>query len=78
MPRAGAEPRLIILTFAPCGREKTLAFIRWLGVNVARETERAILGAASPLAKSIDICRDNLRRILDQPLPGRDPSRRQR
>lgn len=64
---AGVEPRRIILTFAPCGREKTLAFIRWLGVRVAPETERAILGAASPLAKSIEICRDNLRRILDEP-----------
>ena len=62
---AGTAPRRIILTFAPCGREKTLAFIRWLGVNVSAETERAILGAASPLAKSIEICRDNLRRILD-------------
>lgn len=64
---AGADPRRLILTFAPCGREKTLAFLRWLGVNVAPETERAILGAASPLAKSIEICRDNLRRILDGP-----------
>lgn len=64
---AGVPPRRIVLTFAPCGREKTLAFIRWLGVNVAPETERAILGAASPLAKSIEICRDNLRRILDEP-----------
>jgi hypothetical protein len=64
---AGADPRRVILTFAPCGREKTLAFLRWLGVNVAPETERAILGAASPLAKSIEICRDNLRRILDRP-----------
>jgi hypothetical protein len=62
---AGTEPRRVILTFAPCGREKTLAFIRWLGVNVSAQTERAILGAASPLAKSIEICRDNLRRILD-------------
>ena len=62
---AGTAPRRVILTFAPCGREKTLAFIRWLGVNVSAETERAILGAASPLAKSIEICRDNLRRILD-------------
>ncbi|MGH8689429.1 MAG: hypothetical protein ACREUS_00230 [Burkholderiales bacterium] len=61
---AGTEPRRVILTFAPCGREKTLAFLRWLGVNVAPETERAILGAARPLAKSIEICRDNLRRIL--------------
>ena len=64
---AGVDPRRVILTFAPCGREKTLAFLRWLGVNVAPETERAILGAPSPLAKSIDICRDNLRRILDAP-----------
>ncbi len=62
---AGTEPKRVILTFAPCGRDKTLAFMRWLGVNVAAETERAILGAARPLAKSIEICRDNLRRILD-------------
>ena len=62
---AGTEPKRIVLTFAPCGREKTLAFLRWLGVNIAPETERAILGAARPLARSIEICRDNLRRILD-------------
>src|SRR5918994_1229717 len=62
---AGTDPQRVILTFAPCGREKTLAFIRWLGVNVTPDTERSILGAASPLAKSIEICRDNLRRILD-------------
>jgi hypothetical protein len=64
---AGVEPRRVVLTFSPCGREKTLAFIRWLGVNVAAETERAILGAAQPISKSIEICCDNLRRILDQP-----------
>lgn len=63
---AGVEPKRVILTFAPCGREKTIAFLRWLGVNVAPETERAILGAARPLEKSIAICRDNLRRILDE------------
>lgn len=62
---AGTAPKRVILTFAPCGREKTLAFLRWLGVNVSAETERAILGAANPLARSIEICRDNLRRILD-------------
>ena len=62
---AGIAPKRVILTFAPCGREKTLAFLRWLGVNVSPDTERAILGAARPLAKSIEICRDNLRRILE-------------
>lgn len=70
---AGTDPRRVILTFAPCGREKTLAFLRWLGVNVAPETERAILGAASPLARSIEICRDNLRRILDGAYRGAIP-----
>jgi hypothetical protein len=62
---AGITPKRVILTFAPCGREKTLGFLRWLGVNVSADTERAILGASNPLARSIGICRDNLRRILD-------------
>ena len=70
---AGARPKRIVLTFAPCGREKTLTFMRWLGVNIAPETERAILGAANPLAKSIEICRDNLRRILDGGYAGQVP-----
>lgn len=70
---AGTAPKRIVLTFAPCGREKTLTFMRWLGVNVAPDTERAILGAANPLAKSIEICRDNLRRILDGGAAGQVP-----
>ncbi len=64
---AGVKPRRIVLTFSPVGREKTMAFLNWLGVRIAPETARAILGAASPLAKSVEICRDNLRQILDQP-----------
>jgi hypothetical protein len=70
---AGVEPRRIVLTFAPCGREKTLAFMRWLGVNIAPQTERAILGAADPIARSIAICRDNLRAILDEPYASHIP-----
>jgi len=64
---AGVKPRRIVLSFAPVGREKTMAFLNWLGVRIPPETSRAILGAANPLAKSIDVCRDNLRRILAQP-----------
>jgi 5,10-methylenetetrahydrofolate reductase len=70
---AGVAPRRVVLTFAPCGRERTLAFLRWLGVNVTEETARAILGAARPLERSIAICRDNLRRILDGPYAGAIP-----
>jgi 5,10-methylenetetrahydrofolate reductase len=64
---AGVAPRRVVLTFSPVGREKTMAFLRWLGVNVPPATAAAILGASNPLAKSIETCRDNLRRILDQP-----------
>ncbi len=61
---AGVEPRRVVLTFSPVGREKTMAFLRWLGVRLPADTERSILGAPNPLARSIEICRDNLRRIL--------------
>ena len=64
---AGVEPRRIVLTFAPVGREKTVAFLNWLGVRIPHETARAILENAVPLKKSIEICRENLRRILEQP-----------
>ena len=70
---AGGAPRRIILTFAPVGRERTMMFLKWLGVNVPEATQRAILGAADPLARSIGICRDNLRRILDAPYAGSIP-----
>jgi len=62
---AGVQPRRIVLTFAPAGREKTIAFLKWLGVHIPLETEAAILTAANPIARSIEICRDNLRRILE-------------
>jgi 5,10-methylenetetrahydrofolate reductase len=61
---AGVKPRRVVLTFAPVGREKTLAFLRWLGVRIAEDKQRAILEAPQPLAKSIELCCDNLRRIL--------------
>lgn len=63
---AGVAPRRVILTFAPCGRPKTLDFIRWLGVAISDETATAILEDPAPLTRSIAICRDHLRRILDQ------------
>ena len=62
---AGLEPHRVLLTFAPCGREKTMAFIKWLGIEVSEATERAIFSAPNPLARSIEIARENLQRILD-------------
>jgi len=39
--------------------------MKWLGISIPSETEHAILAAPAPLSKSIDICRANLRQILD-------------
>jgi hypothetical protein len=64
---AGVKPKRIVLTFSPVGREKTMAFLEWLGVQVPPELRKAILENAKPLGKSIEVCRDNLRRILDHP-----------
>jgi 5,10-methylenetetrahydrofolate reductase len=69
----GVAPRRIVLTFSPCGREKTLAFIKWLGVAISPATERAILDDPAPFSRSIQLCRDNLRQILDQGLGQRLP-----
>ncbi len=59
-------PSRVVLTFAPCGRPKTMDFMKWLGIAIPGETERAILGSPAPLSKSIEICCANLREILDQ------------
>jgi 5,10-methylenetetrahydrofolate reductase len=64
--RLGVQPRRVILTFTPCGRPKTLEFIKWLGVHISPETEDAILSADDPLRKSIQICCDTLRQIVQQ------------
>jgi len=65
---AGVAPRRVVLTFTPCGREKTLAFIRWLGIAIDDRTAAAILNATRPLAKSIDICCQALEAILSDPV----------
>ena len=62
-----------MLTFAPAGREKTIAFLRWLGVQLPPETETAIRAASNPISRSIEICGDNLRRILDHDYARRIP-----
>jgi 5,10-methylenetetrahydrofolate reductase len=59
------KPQRIILTFSPCGSEKTLNFIEWLGVSVPEATSLRILNAKNPLHESIRICCSSLNQILD-------------
>jgi hypothetical protein len=57
-------PRKVILTFAPCGRRKTLEFIRWLGMHVPAALEERLFAAASPVQESLLALRELLERIL--------------
>lgn len=61
----GLPPQRVILTFVPCGRAKTMEFIRWLGVSIGDATAAAILNDPAPLSRSIRLCRSHLRIILD-------------
>ena len=63
--KRGIKPQRIILTFSPCGSEKTLTFIEWLGVSVPEATRLRILHAKNPLHESIRVCCNNLNQILD-------------
>ena len=56
----------IFLTFTPCGNPKTLQFMKWLGIHFPEATERALLSSTTPLQDSIEICTENLERILDE------------
>ncbi|MFC3031943.1 methylenetetrahydrofolate reductase [Pseudoalteromonas fenneropenaei] len=60
----GLTPKRIILTFTPCGGEKTLTFMEWLGISVPEATKWRILDAKEPLNESIRICREALDLIL--------------
>lgn len=49
----------VIFTVSPCGSEKTLKFMKWLGIHVSKWLENDILNAKDPLDKSVEACIDN-------------------
>jgi hypothetical protein len=48
----------VLVTLTPCGSERTLTFLRWLGVEVPRWLANELLHADDTLAASIDLCTD--------------------
>jgi hypothetical protein len=58
-------PKKVILTFAPCGRPKTMAFIKWLGMYVPLEKEKRIFDAENPVRESVSLLQEILMNILE-------------
>uniref|UniRef100_A0A7S1UIH8 Methylenetetrahydrofolate reductase (NAD(P)H) n=1 Tax=Phaeomonas parva TaxID=124430 RepID=A0A7S1UIH8_9STRA len=66
----GIVPKKVLLTFVPCGRKKTLQFIKWLGMKIPQHAEERIFRAAedpttSPVEMSCQLNRENLIKILE-------------
>ena len=63
--KTGGVPLPIILTFSPCGSEKTLSFMKWLGIAFPRWLENDLQSARDPLAKSLELCEQIFVEVLD-------------
>lgn len=59
-------PKKVVLTFAPCGRQKTMTFIKWLGMHVPKEAEERILNASVPVEESVTFLCELLVKILEE------------
>ena len=46
----------VLVTLSPCGSVKTLAFMRWLGIQVPRWIENDLVHAQDILARSVTLC----------------------
>jgi hypothetical protein len=51
----GLDIKPIIFTLTPCGSEKTLKFIKWLGIRVPKWVEEDLLQADDMLAHSLNL-----------------------
>jgi hypothetical protein len=63
--KTGGMPLPIILTFSPCGSEKTLSFMKWLGIAFPRWLENDLQSARDPLPKSLELCEQIFVEVLD-------------
>jgi hypothetical protein len=52
----GADAMPIVITLSPCGSEKTLAFMQWLGIAFPRWLENELRHAPDPLETSVRLC----------------------
>jgi hypothetical protein len=56
----------LLLTITPCGNEKTLQFMKWLGISFAPEVELRLRSSADMLAESVTICEDLIQSFARQ------------
>ena len=60
----GAEMARVLVTISPCGSERTLAFLDWLGVSVPRWLRNELTHAKDILERSVDLSLENLEDLV--------------
>jgi hypothetical protein len=58
-------PRRILLSFAPVSSQKNIDFLKWLGVEIPKDTERYLNGRPGSMTeRSLDVAIEVLNEIL--------------
>lgn len=57
-------PKPVLFTLSVCGSAKTLAFLKWLGVEVPRWLENSLLHGDDTLSESYEHCLANARDLI--------------
>jgi Methylenetetrahydrofolate reductase len=60
----GLVPRPVLFTLSVCGSLKTLAFLKWLGVDVPRWLDNELRNATDTLAASYEQCLASARELM--------------
>jgi len=59
-------PAPVLLTITPCGSEKALEFMKWLGISFDPLIERRLLQSRDMLAESVTICEQLILEIAER------------
>ena len=64
--RLNTFPRRILLSFAPVSSQRNINFLKWLGVEIPKDTERYLNGRPGAMTeRSLDVAIEVLNEILD-------------
>ena len=59
-------PRRILLSFAPISSEKNIQFLKWLGVEISKDTEKYLFGRPGSMTeRSLDVAIEVFNKIID-------------
>jgi hypothetical protein len=61
----GWAPVPVIVTLSPCGSDKTLAFMKWLGISFPRWLENELRHASDPLERSVKLCEQTFNELFE-------------